>query len=78
MPLSREELKDLRDRCFTEDENGFMSVEMSVLVDLIDEVLAGRPSSFSVSPLPCGCHCEGGCGDPYAACLRPCPGHIPF
>ena len=29
-------------------------------------------------PLPCGCHCSGGCGDPYAACANPCPEHVPF
>jgi hypothetical protein len=28
--------------------------------------------------LPCGCHCEGGCGDPYAACMHPCVEHIPL
>lgn len=28
--------------------------------------------------LPCGCHCSGGCGDPYAACIRPCNEHIPL
>lgn len=26
----------------------------------------------------CGCHCTGGCGDPYAACMYPCEKHIPF
>jgi hypothetical protein len=26
----------------------------------------------------CGCHCFGGCVDPYAACARPCQEHIPF
>ncbi|WNM70235.1 hypothetical protein [Myxococcus phage Mx1] len=26
----------------------------------------------------CGCHCEGGCGDPYAACMYPCNECIPF
>lgn len=28
--------------------------------------------------LSCGCHCEGGCGDPYAACMWPCAEHVPF
>lgn len=28
--------------------------------------------------LPCGCHCKGGCGDPYAACMWPCAEHIPL
>lgn len=31
-----------------------------------------------VSPLKCGCHCSGGCGDPYAACMYPCAEHVPF
>ncbi len=33
---------------------------------------------LSRRPLSCGCHCKGGCGDPYAACMHPCPKHIPF
>lgn len=36
------------------------------------------PAKKVASPLPCGCHCKGGCGDPYAACMHPCPKHIPF
>jgi hypothetical protein len=36
------------------------------------------PAPKVVSPIPCGCHCTGGCGDPYAACMYPCPKHIPF
>lgn len=29
-------------------------------------------------PLPCGCHCKGGCSDPYSACASPCREHIPY
>lgn len=32
----------------------------------------------TLSPLPCGCHCLGGCGDPYAACMNPCAKHVPI
>lgn len=28
-------------------------------------------------PPACGCHCRGGCGDPYAACARPCAAYTP-
>lgn len=28
--------------------------------------------------LPCGCHCKGGCGSQYEACMYPCAEHIPF
>lgn len=26
----------------------------------------------------CGCHCTGGCADPYAPCARPCLDHMPY
>lgn len=35
-------------------------------------------SKKPASPLPCGCHCKGGCVDPYAACANPCSAHVPF
>lgn len=28
--------------------------------------------------LPCGCHCAGGCGSKYEACMNPCSEHVPF
>ena len=40
-------------------------------LDAAKETIAG-------AKLPCGCHCEGGCGDPYAGCMWPCREHIPF
>lgn len=36
-----------------------------------------RPKKVKTT-LPCGCHCEGGCGDPYTACMYPCKDHIPY
>jgi hypothetical protein len=30
------------------------------------------------APMDCGCHCEGGCGDPFAACMYPCDEHVPY
>lgn len=29
-------------------------------------------------PPPCGCHCYGGCCDPYAPCANPCEEHTPL
>ena len=41
---------------------------------------AGPPGAVTlVQPLmPCGCHCKGGCGDLYAACMWPCDDHLPW
>jgi len=34
----------------------------------------GLGNKFDLSDTDCGCHCAGGCGDPYAACAE----HVPF
>jgi dCMP deaminase len=41
-------------------------------IELID-MSPPKPTS-----LACGCHCKGGCGDPYAACMHPCAEHTPL
>ena len=51
--------------------------------DLIWCAIALLKAGYKKAPvetqgLPCGCHCKGGCGDPYAACMHPCSEHVPF
>lgn len=42
-------------------------------------VVLAKPGRAALNSEPtCGCHCNGGCGDPYAACLTPCPEHVPL
>lgn len=60
-------------------------VPVDVLSTVIMRKVEHKPPSkeFSITKflnqkLPCGCHCAGGCGDPYAACMWPCAEHIPF
>lgn len=46
--------------------------------DTVVSIISSRENYVKATGLSCGCHCSGGCGDPYAACTRPCKDHVPY
>lgn len=38
--------------------------------------VGGADRAWTNIPITCGCHCAGGCCDPYAPCASPCNDHM--
>lgn len=59
--------------------NGYDAQALAVeLVGRLNRAAWAEEEKAPDKNLPCGCHCSGGCADPYAACALPCAAHIPL